>query len=126
MEKRTHIRIDFNVSAFLLKEGKRIFGEVKNVCHNGIYMAVDGKHVPGEYAEISVYLLSGVSTVSVTIPGHIVRQGEDGIGFASACIDPFALLCYEALLELNRLSPPLLMEEFLDYDANKPDGQGWQ
>lgn len=37
-------------------------------------MAVDGKHVPGEYAEISVYLLGGFSTVSVTIPGHIVRS----------------------------------------------------
>lgn len=119
MEKRDNLRIDFNAPAFLLKKGKRIFGEVENISKNGIYMAVDGKHLQGERAEILVYLLRGFSTISVTIPGCIVRQGEDGIGFASAYIDPSALLSYEALLHHEWHNSKSLMQDLLDYEASK-------
>lgn len=86
-------------------------------------MAVDGKYAPGEQAEISIYLLKGFTTLSVIIPGRIVRQGEDGIGFASNYVDPFALLCYESLLMLDRHNPSQFMQDFLDYDTNAPCGQ---
>ncbi len=88
-----------------------------------MYMAVDGKFALGEQAEISIHLLEGLATISVTIPGRIVRQGEDGIGIASDYIDPFALLSYESLLMLNRHNPSQFMQDFLDYDTNNPGGQ---
>lgn len=114
-EQRNHDRIPFNAPVFLHNRGQRHFGEVENISRNGMFVSVGGKHVSGEYAEISIYLLRDFATVSLTIPGQIVRQGSDGVGFQSNHIDPFHLLSYASLLELHRTDSPQLIEDILDY-----------
>lgn len=122
-EQRHHDRLPFNAPMFLCKRGQRHFGEVENISQNGMFVSVSGKHLPGEYAEVSIYLLRGFAALSLTIPGRIVRQGNDGIGFQSDHIDPSSLLCYASLLNLHRKDTPQLMEEVLDYGTSLPINQ---
>lgn len=122
-EQRHHDRIPFNAPIILRNRGQRHFGEVENISQNGMFVSVSGKHIPGEYAEISIYLLRGFAALSLTIPGRIVRQGKDGIGFKSDHIDPSNILCYASLLNLHCKDTPQLMEDVLDYVTSLPISQ---
>lgn len=118
LEHRNYDRIPFNAPVFLNKNGKRLFGEIENISQTGMYVSVTGNHAPGEYAEVSILLLRGFATLTLTLPGRIVRQGHGGIGFKSEYVDPSNLLCYASLLNLYRKDSPKLMEDVLGYSSN--------
>lgn len=122
-EQRDYNRIPFNAPVFLNTRGKRLFGEVENISQTGMYVSVSGKHALGEYAEVSILLLRSFATLTLNIPGRIVRQGNDGIGFKSQYIDPFDILCYASLLDLPRKDSPQLMEDVFSYATNLPIDQ---
>lgn len=114
-ERRQHPRVPFRAPAFLHRESEMVYGEVRDISRNGMYLSVRGDHAPDENAHVSVYLLSGSITLSVTVPGRIVRRGSDGIGFMSTHIDPLAILSYKSILSFSGYDPPQAMEEFLSH-----------
>jgi len=120
VERRRYPRIAFEAPAFLHKEANLMFGAVKDVSLNGMYLSVRGEHVRDEEAVVSIYLLKGPATLSVTLPGRIVRQGADGIGFNSPHIDPYTLLNFESILSHNSQDSPQLMAEFFSYISSQP------
>lgn len=123
LERRNYDRIPFNTPAFLNTRGKRFVGEVENISQKGMYVSVSGELDPDEYAEVSISLLRGSAALTLTIPGRIVRQGNDGIGFKSQYIDPSDILCYASLLDLPRKDSPQLMEDVFSYATNLPIDQ---
>ncbi|CAG0981445.1 PilZ domain-containing protein [Geobacter sp.] len=124
MERRRHPRVPFSAPAFLEKDSRITYGEVRDISLHGLYLSVRGDHEPDEEALVSIYFLSGSSTLTITVPGRIVRSGSDGIGFASPHLDPLQLLSYESVLSFG-YDPPQLMEEFLSHaDTLAPGKEG--
>ena len=123
-ERRRHPRVPFSAPAFLEKDSRVTYCEVRDISHHGLYLSVRGDHEPNKDALVSIYFLSGTSTLTITIPGRIVRTGTDGIGFASPHLDPLQLLSYESVFSFG-YDPPQLMQEFLSHaDTLVPGKEG--
>ncbi|QSV47033.1 PilZ domain-containing protein [Geobacter benzoatilyticus] len=121
-ERRHFPRVPFSAPAFLQKDSIITFGEVRDISLHGLYLSVRGDHKPDEDALVSIYFLNGTSTLTITMPGRIVRTGTDGIGFASPHLDPLQLLSYESVLSFGYESPQL-MEEFLSHAGTLAPGK---
>lgn len=123
-ERRRHPRVPFSAPAFLERDSRITYGEVKDISLHGLYLSVRGDHEPGMEALVSIYFLNGTSTLTITVPGRIVRTSGDGIGFASPHLDPLQLLSYESIFSFG-YDPPHLMEEFLSHaDILAPGKEG--
>lgn len=113
IDRRQHERVPFRAPAFLHQGKKVIFGEIRDISRNGLYLSVRGDHEPNRETDVTIYILKGTLTLSITVPGRIVRRGSDGIGFSSPYIDPLALLSSKSLLSYSDHDPALAMEEFI-------------
>lgn len=122
LERRRHPRVPFSAPAFLEKDSRVTYGEVKDISLHGLYLSVRGDHEPDEEALVSIYFLSGSATLTITVPGRIARTSEDGIGFTSPHLDPLQLLSYESIFSFGHDSPHL-MEEFLSHADHLASGK---
>lgn len=120
MERREHQRLAFTAPAFLEKDARVFFGQVRDISLHGMFLAVHGAHRREEDATISVYFISGPITLSVTVPGRVVRTGSDGIGFSSPHLDPSLLLTCESLLQHEGESPEQFMADFYEFVTAPP------
>lgn len=122
MERRKYQRLAFSAPVFLEKDARVFFGQVKDVSREGAFLAVHGEHRTAESAAISIYFISGSITLSVTVPGRVVRTAADGVGFNSPHLDPSLLLTCEALLRHEKGGSERFMADFYEYVTSLPVG----
>lgn len=121
MEKRRFTRIPFHAPVFVSGRGKTFTGEVENVCHGGMFIKTVGDFSRGEQILVSVTFNEGSSKLSVTLPGSVARQTDDGVGLASPHIDTHDLIHFEYMLASNSNKRERLMEDFLEYVTSQQE-----
>ncbi|BDV44595.1 hypothetical protein GURASL_35180 [Geotalea uraniireducens] len=120
MERRKHQRLTFSAPAFLEKDTRVFFGQVKDISQQGMFLAVHGDHRSEEDAAVSIYFISGPITLSVTVPGRVVRSGSDGVGFSSPHLDPYLLMTCESLMKHEGEAPERFMADFYEFISTPP------
>ena len=115
MERRKFRRIEFRTPAFIEHDQKVTFGEVENVSNSGAFIRTQGEFTPCDRILASFYFLEGGATISVTVPGTIVRTAEGGVGVHSPHIDIYTLMHLEHLLLFNKGNEQRLSVEFCEY-----------
>lgn len=123
MEKRQFTRIPFHAPVFVSGRGKTFAGEVENVCHGGMFIKTIGDFSRGEQVLVSVNFHEGPSALSVTLPGRVARQTDDGVALASPHIDTHSLIHFEYMLASNSSKRERLMEDFLEYVTSQQERQ---
>ncbi|HEY5974297.1 MAG TPA: PilZ domain-containing protein [Geobacteraceae bacterium] len=115
MERRKFRRIEFKTPAFIEHDHKVTFGEVENVSTSGAFIRTQGNFSATDRILASFYFLEGGATISVTVPGTIVRTVDGGVGVHSPQIDIYTLMHLEHLLLFNKGDSKRLSEEFYEY-----------
>lgn len=115
MEKRKYTRIPFHAPVFINSDDKTVYGEVRNISHKGMYVQTGGEFRENEQVLVSVYFLEGPTTISITVPGTIVRLGGGGMGLSSPHIDAHTFIHFEYLIANDRGKPQQLMDDFYEY-----------
>jgi hypothetical protein len=115
MERRKFRRIEFRAPAFIEHDQKVTFGEVENVSNSGAFIRTHGAFSAKDRVLASFYFLEGGTTISVTVPGTIVRTAEGGVGVHSPHIDIYTLMHLEHLLLFNKGDDQRLSVEFCEY-----------
>jgi hypothetical protein len=119
MERRSYRRINFKAPVFIECGSGTTFGEIDNISNKGAFIKVSGRYAPDESIVASIYFLEGGATLSVSIPGTIVRTTDAGVGFHSPQLDIYSLLHLKNLLALNSGDHQLLTSEFYAYVTGK-------
>lgn len=112
MERRSFRRLSFQAPAFVNHEDKTIYGEVGNISNMGMFLRTKWSTEVNQQVFVSIYFLGHSSTLSVTLPVTIVRQGDDGLGVHSPHINANMLLHLEGLLACYSQDSRQLMDEF--------------
>ena len=119
MERRKHRRICFNAPVFIEGKENANFGEVNDISYKGAFIRTSGLFVPDENVVTSIYFVEGGSTLSVTMPGKIVRTTNDGVGFFSPHLDIYSILHFEHILAFNYGDSEKLTNDFYEYVTSK-------
>jgi PilZ domain-containing protein len=119
MERRRYRRINFRAPVFIESGNEITFGEVDNISNKGAFIRVSGSYAPDDPIVASIYFLEHGATLSVSIPGTIVRTTDAGVGFHSPHLDIYSLLHLENLLALNGGDHQQLAREFCAYLASR-------
>lgn len=120
-ENRQFRRIYLNLPAFIADNGKTTFGEVYNINNEGVFIdtSVLGKNRADFELHDLVHtifcFLGKNSTISMTVPGRIIRIADNGVAVHSQHFDTEFSLYIESMMSFSDSNHIQLSETISDY-----------
>ncbi len=102
IEQRKARRIASHLPAAIEHNNSVYFGQLCNLSNCGAYLKTRITYYLHEYVDLSIYLQDGRTTLSLTVPGKVVRADRDGIGIHSPHLDVSMLIRLESHLAFHK------------------------
>ena len=120
-ENRQFRRINLNLPAFIVDNDKTTFGEVYNISNEGVFIdtSVLGKNRANFILHDLVYtiffFLGKSSTISMIVPGRIIRIAGNGVAVHSQHLDTDFSLYIESMMSFSDSNHIQLSKTISDY-----------
>ena len=111
-EKRKSRRLGFRVNAFIVHNGMKFSGEIRNISDRGVYLATNGPYAVSDSVELTMCFKHGKTNLSVTVPCKVARIDGFGLGLTSSYLDATKLIQLELIFDINKTDSRQLFEEF--------------
>ena len=101
---RTFTRVPVHISAHVhTPDGRTVLGRVHDISLGGVSIETDDRIALDARCSVELLLHAGDARLEISLVGHVVRQGEGFVAFATDAIDPDG---YEHLLKLLLYNAP--------------------
>jgi PilZ domain len=118
MERRTSGRVEF-IAPTSIEESSAYrpggYGKVVNISNSGAFIKTSESYALNDEVVVSIHLITGDATLSVTMPGTVARITEEGIGFHSPHLDVSSLLYFDDLMHSNKADTNQVQNDFFSY-----------
>ena len=110
--KRRHTRIMFQTKAELTLAGQIITGEVDNLSLKGMLLHTTHKVKTGQKLNLTIFLSSSSSELSLSIKGQVVRLDKNSLAIEFIEMDLDTFIHLRSIIAYNEGDDQKIMEEF--------------
>ncbi len=102
IEQRRTRRIASHLPAAIEHNGSVYVVQICNLSNGGAYLKTHITYYLDEYVDLSIFFQDGKTTLSLTLPGRVVRADNNGIGIYSRHLDVSMLIRLESHLTFHK------------------------
>lgn len=102
IEQRRTRRIASLLPAAIEHNGSVYSVQICNLSNGGAYLKTHITYYLYEYVDLSIFFQDGTTTLSLTLPGKVVRADDNGIGIYSRHLDVSMLIRLESHLTFHK------------------------
>ena len=102
IEQRRSRRIESHLPAAIAHNNAVYFAQLCNLSNCGAYLKTHIHYYLNQHVDLSIYLRDGKTSLSLTVPGRVVRSDRNGIGIYSQHLDVSMLIRLEGHLTFHK------------------------
>ena len=102
IEQRRSRRIESHLPAAIVHNNAVYSAQLCNLSNCGAYLKTHIQYYLNQHIDLSIYLRDGNTTLSLTVPGKVVRSDSNGIGVYSPQLDVSMLIRLEGHLSFHK------------------------